>query len=278
MSNFLKTCYCETKDFLKNISLFSLAKILPVIGKYSKSLKKAAMDYSEIILMSIGPITTIIGLIYSLMENKKYAKKLIYLGVAISLLSIPINVYISNQHDVEERAKSSSGEISSRLNNVTYPCICMANMTACNTQTAVQFYNDPISVRVEDGELMLSAKVRDETGKIMGQITNNSFESYPQYTLKSRHDDNGWEVIDPYGRVALQVDLIGSCAHVAGIFYSMDGKSVMIYPKEGAFIIASGPSNQLRENVTRIWERYPNIIPTLFDYSSDDYPSKRLKK
>ena len=152
----------------------------------------------------------------------------------------------------------------------------MAGSEMCNLRTAVQFHNDPISVRIENRKLMVSAKVRDETGKIMGEIINNSFISYPPYALKSCHDDTGWEVIDPYGRVAIQVDLIGSCAHVAGIFYSMDGNSVMIFPKEGAFIIAGGPSNQLRDNVSRLWESRPDIIPLLFDYSSDEYPSKRL--
>jgi len=244
---------------------------------YLKYLRKTIMNTIEIIILFIGSIFSIVGLFLGYIEDKQKARKLAAIGIVLIVISFGLTLWDWNQQGIIDAAKSNSGEISSRSNDILYPCICMASAKMCNVKNAVQLNNDPISVRIENGKLIVSAKVRDETGKIMGEIINNSFISYPPYALKNRHDDNGWEVIDPYGRVAIQVDLIGSCAQVAGIFYSMDGNGVMIFPKEGAFIIAGGPSNQLRDNVSRLWESRPDIIPPLFDYSSDEYPSKRLR-
>ncbi|MGA9100268.1 MAG: hypothetical protein WB392_15200 [Methanotrichaceae archaeon] len=237
------------------------------------------MNSVEIIVLFVGALFTSIGIILGYIEDKKTARKLAAVGIFFIFVSFGLTLWDSHQQDIINAAKSNNGEISSKLNNITYPCVQIGGLFSCYALGAVDFGNDIMSVRLENGKLIVSATVRDETGKIMGKITNNSFESYPPYALESRHDDNGWEVIDPYGRVALQVDLVGQYAHISGISYSMDGKSAMIAPFNGPLIFLSrNSSDQLRDNVTQIWEHNANIIPPLFDYSSNDYPSKRLPR
>jgi hypothetical protein len=141
----------------------------------------------------------------------------------------------------------------------------------------VQIGNDKMYVQVENGKLKVSATVRDESGKIMGQIKDNVFEAIPPYAPQSRHDDNGWEVLDPYGRVALQVDLIGPCAHIAGIFYSENGNTAIIFPNNAPWIVSQGPNDQLKRNITQLLMDNPDLIKPIFDYRSDKH-GERIRK
>lgn len=203
----------------------------------------------------------------------------------------------SQKQEKEQLAVSSHGTLFTDSKNIVYPRVCLGSI--CHESGPEGFYplvfgdgcmciiaegsldnnlsGDRIFVCAENGKLKLTATVRDETGKIMGDIINNRFESYPQYALKARHDDYGWEVIDPYGRVAFQVDLDRGCAYIKGIFYSMNGDMALVSANDRCINFGPGlPSNEIKKNVDRYFERTPNLITPIFDYSSDEYPSKRI--
>ncbi|VVB64324.1 Uncharacterised protein [uncultured archaeon] len=231
----------------------------------------------------IGIALALIGYIIAILEYTKEPRistRLIII-IALSTLALGITIWDLQKQENEKLALSNTGEISSNLKNVTYPCIYWGITRTENgpggVSPIVQIVNDKMYVQVENGKLKISAIVRDESGKIMGDIKDNVFEAIPPYAPRSRHDDTGWEVLDPYGRVALQVDLIGSCAHIAGIFYSEDGTVAFIFPNKAPWIILQGPKGQINQNITELWMENPNIITPIFDYRSDKH-GERVKK
>ena len=74
-----------------------------------------------------------------------------------------------------------------------------------------------------------------------------------------------------------KVDLIGSCAHIAGIFYSEYGTTVLVFPNNDPWILLQGPKGQINQNITKLWAENPNIITPIFDYRSDKH-GERVKK
>lgn len=166
---------------------------------------------TEIAIVFIGVIVTSLGLILGRIETKQISNGLIVFGILLVVVGGVLSIWDSYNQDKEKLALSDTGEISSNLKNVTYPCIYWGITRTENgpggTSPIVQIDNDKMYVQVENGKLKVSAIVRDESGKIMGEIKDNVFEAIPPYAPRSRHDDNGWEVLDPYGRVALQSGL-----------------------------------------------------------------------
>jgi len=244
---------------------------------YLESLKERLMNY-DIAIFIIAAIVTFIGLISNLVQNKNFSKFLIIIGAVLIIMSVVLYC----QQYIGDKAKSNSGIISSESSNITYPCIYWGITRTENgpegVSPIIQIGNDKMYVLVENGKLKVSAIIRDESGKIMGEIRDNAFEAFPPYSPRSRHDDYGWEVLDPYGRVALQVDLTGSCAHIAGIFYSEDGNFGIIFPNNAPWITFSGPSNQIKENITHLLMEKPDLITPIFDYRSDKPFGERINK
>jgi len=241
---------------------------------YLKRVRKVVMTILETLIALIGSIFSGLGLILVLVENKKTAKKFIVVGLVLISLSFGFSVLDSIIKGEEESARSPSGIISS--NYAEMPCICLGNSCTEGYQNVATLGNDKIFVRVEKGQLKVSALVRDESGKIMGEIKDDAFESFSPYALKCNHDDTGWEVIDPYGRVALQVDMVKSCAHIAGIFYMENGKGALIASGNGSLLLISGNTSQMKSDIIKIWERNPDIIAPIFVYPSADNPGKRI--
>ena len=267
------------------------------MNKYLHVIRKALMNWLQICLLLANAIIAFFS-VYTNKEMRNEKLNLYFLhptnsSVLYILIFVVFLISIGLVHQNEEKEKSESvygtlepiqygfwDKIKQSIgseNNLTHPCICMGSVTVCDTNTAFRLVNDRIYVQTENGKLKISAKVRDESGKIMGKIENNTFESFKQYSLRSCHDDTGWEVLDPYGRVALQVDLSDSCAHIAGIFYSEDGKIAVVYPNNGSPIMFGGSKDQIRENMNRLWIEYPNVITPLFNYRSDKQVCERMK-
>ena len=251
-------------------------------GKYLKRLEKATMISLENLILFIGSLISCLGFVLVLIENKKIAKKLIAFGLVLIVLSFGLSYWNSQIQEKEKSARSNTGIISSNLKNITYPCCCVGTVCSASGPGGIartlRLGDDQIYVWIENGQLKVTAKVRDESGKIMGEIINGSFESFPPYSLKSNHDDNGWEVIDPYGRVALQVNLLGPCAQIAGIFYLASGNSVVIAQSNGTLSGIPLPNDQIKKEISQELTANPNLIPPIFVYPSNEHPGERVKK
>ena len=79
---------------------------------------------------------------------------------------------------------------------------------------------DKIIVWTENGQLKVSAVVRDKDGKVLARIVGNNWDTMPRPAILDRnYDRNCLEVEDAYGNVVLQVSMVGSCAQILGIFY-----------------------------------------------------------
>jgi hypothetical protein len=232
------------------------------------------MNYIGIVIAVIGSII----LIADRINSKRLSKKDIMI-IALVILSLAFSVWDLQQQANEKSASSTSGMISSDSNSIIYPCIHLGNSTFVGGPQGtipVQINNDPIQIRIENGQLIVSAIVRDESGKVVAEIVNNTWQFFTPQALESNHDDNGVEVIDQYHRVALQIDMIGSCARIAGIFYADNGMVACVSSTNGSLGFIFGNNSQIRQTIAEVWERNPNIITPIFVYPSNLNPGKRV--
>jgi len=97
-------------------------------------------------------------------------------------------------------------------------------------QPMFQIADEPIFLKMINGEAAISVILRDNTGKIMGGIRDNEWFLYQGPISDRNFNDNTLEAKDDKGGVVLQVRVQGERILLAGTFFSKAGVSVIFGP------------------------------------------------
>jgi len=96
----------------------------------------------------------------------------------------------------------------------------------------------PLSLKIVDGKLLVSASVFDETGKFVCKIVDNEWIVNQNNYFERNYDDNGVEVIDQKGNVVLSADLIQPYTlELNGIFRSSTKEQIVFASKKNGMNI-----------------------------------------
>ena len=106
--------------------------------------------------------------------------------------------------------------------------------------------DDPlVSVRIADGRMLVSAKLKNERGDLVAEMKDNEWTHQARRAIFDRnYNDNVLEIKDVSGRVALQVADFGEAVELAGVFHcSKDLWTYVLGPADdgGAIIEARPP-------------------------------------
>jgi len=225
----------------------------------------------EFAIILIGTITAILGQISGSIENKKISNWLKVIGIVLILMGGYFSFLDYQDREQEKLASSTSGVISSEIK---YPCVIAgSNFIGIGPNGEVNLLKliylgsifDPmLRLKMEDGYLKVSATVRDDDGRYLAGIVDNSWDTAVQpLILDKNFDKNAFEVVDSYKKVVLQVSLAGECANVSGVFYGPDGWATII----------------TNDRITRtIPDKIYNMIEPNFIYPSEKHLGERIKR
>jgi hypothetical protein len=242
-----------------------------------KHIKHTIMKIAVVIGTLIAVIAAI-GIILRIDVVDQFFKGHQWAYVILAVCLIVLYYILYSQQEQEKAASSRSGTLFRNSGYIFYPRISMGTISAQSGPDGfcpMNICGDCMKVWVEDDQLKLNVKLRDAEGNIMGEINNSDFEAIFPHALKSNHDDLGWEVIDPRGRVALQVDMIDKCVYIYGVFYSEQGNAAAIFSKKG-FNPIMGSKELVKKWVDQAWVEDPNLITPMFVYPSDMHRGERI--
>jgi hypothetical protein len=122
---------------------------------------------------------------------------------------------------------------------------------------------DPLlSIRLQDGRLLATTRVRDGSGNLIGEMVDNEWKHQNQPAIFDRnYTQDVLEIRDKTGRVALQVANTGNTIDVAAIFHCKNGWTYMAGPTrdEGSVIELRPPGESLHSEIPEICD-YPSEL------------------
>jgi energy-coupling factor transporter transmembrane protein EcfT len=163
--------------------------------------------------------------------------QIIVLMTILILFSALVTAYATYNADIDKMYSGTSGKIQPNSHGRIYPCITLGGAgTVCSNgpgglaiSNGCSNSSDRIMVWVENGQLMISAVVRDKSGRVLATINGNEWDTATRPTIYDRNfDKNAVEVIDNYGKIVLQVNMVGENASVVGVFYGDNGTVLTI--------------------------------------------------
>lgn len=120
--------------------------------------------------------------------------------------------------------------------------------------------NSPLlSLEIDNGKLLVSANIYDETGKIVAILEENQWQVNKNNYFDRNYNDTAIEVKNQKGRVVLQVVNFGDVVHFAGVFHTKDGHVVSMLPsgESSSAIEIRGSERELTLDINSIFE-YPS--------------------
>jgi hypothetical protein len=196
-------------------------------------------------------------------------RKIIMMMTILILFGALVTAYTAYNADIDKMYSGASGKIQPNSNSWIYPCITLGGVgTVCsNGPGGLGISNgrsngsDKIVVWVENGQLMISAVVRDKSGSVLATINGNEWDTASRPAIYDRNfDKNAVEVIDNYGKIVLQVNMVGENASVVGVFYGDNGTVLTI----------------ARGNITT--EEIPLNVDRIFVYPSELHKGERVQR
>jgi hypothetical protein len=216
-------------------------------------------------------ITVIVGIIVSVIVVK-YDKKIPYiLAILAGIVGIP-NLYMDHiktekQKEIDTkqgRISATNGQLNSfnsditikkAEDNIKYFTVRLGSNelnipeSELNSGTSVPLvvYNesDPMShnitLRTFNNKIFINATVRSFEGKIVAKIINNEWQTsmVPQHYDRN-YDDKGFEIIDSYGVIVLQVSMNNDQIKILGVNdretnkdFILNDSLVLYSPQEG---------------------------------------------
>jgi hypothetical protein len=190
----------------------------------------------------------------------------LYILIVIILIISMANLFQEeNIKELEKRISANSGEITAK-SIAFYPCLTFGGNTVIGKpdglsivdltnglsfgpqeKTKNDFHqneSDKILVWVDNGKLKASAAIKDKEGRILARINGNEWSTAQKPLIYDRnYDDMALEVVDAYQHVILQIEMIGECARVSGVFYN--GLGTVFINDNGVFI---NPSQNISIN------------------------------
>lgn len=83
-----------------------------------------------------------------------------------------------------------------------------------------------ITIELEDGEVRVSAKIRDRNGRMIAEIVKNEWKINPGNSWDRNCSNNALEVKDPTGDIVLQVRLVEDRVQFQAKLYDATGRGI----------------------------------------------------
>ncbi|MFC1596279.1 hypothetical protein ACFL4D_03260 [Candidatus Margulisiibacteriota bacterium] len=136
-----------------------------------------------------------------------------------------------------------------------------------------------LDVYIEDGEVKLSATIRDSSGNILAQIKANEWLVNPNRILDRNFDDKGVEVINEKGEVILQANYRGYRTIQGERFVDIEFKGVFTVPNGKRWVL--GMPNSSNEPLLQLFaivaKDYIVDFSKLFKYPSEEHRGERYR-
>jgi hypothetical protein len=134
----------------------------------------------------------------------------------------------------------------------------------------------PLKLKVIDEKIYISAKIIDLDGKIVCEVVDNEWSLWNK-DYRRNHSDEAFEVVDPYGNVALSIELIDKKnVEVRGLFIE-DENNLMVAQKDD--LVSEKfyqKSTRTRAEYAASVKKLQSQIPRKFVYTGKDYIGKRV--
>jgi hypothetical protein len=194
----------------------------------------------------------------------KHIKK--HLGIYLSLLSLALGIVVLLNYFHDRKLSTLTGMLSnSGSAKIKYLAIGTAVRFKVDTPEGILFRDGGqplITLNLRDGKLLISAIIRDLTGKIIAELVNNEWQVNRNNMFDRNYNDKAIEVRDNVGNVVLQAAHFGDTIFFAGIFHCNSGKTGILHPiKKGDAAIELIPPG----------EESDYQIEPLFKYPSNRY-------
>ena len=128
-----------------------------------------------------------------------------------------------------------------------------------------------------DDNLIVDSKIYDIDGKLVAEIIDNEWQINRNTSFKMNADESGLEVVDNYGVVALQIEVLANTVqvngmiHCDGVVLCMNGEHLIPLPEPG-----TSPAAPSYEQFKREYLKFGRNIKPIFSYVGKDYYGKRL--
>ncbi|HTI08245.1 MAG TPA: hypothetical protein VL832_06800 [Puia sp.] len=123
----------------------------------------------------------------------------------------------------------------------------------------------------------ITATIYDLHGNLIFLVQDNKWQIFKNSIRKYNYDDNGFEVFDKDGRIAMSIDFrtfrIAPALYVKGII-PCTSSSLTYYSPEDFFLNVAYGTRELNRAFDNLYNSYP--IQPLFRYTGNDWQHARL--
>jgi hypothetical protein len=160
------------------------------------------------------------------LSNKILGKAFLVFRVIIILLLVYFVISELINNEKEKKISATHGEFGDQKDaNSSFPVLTIGGASGAGNVHNLTFAGDPvdpINIKEENGQISLSANIRDSKGDIYAIISGRTWEVNNLNSIDYNNDDSAFEIITG-GRVVFQVDLKINHAIVNGMICSESG-------------------------------------------------------
>lgn len=142
--------------------------------------------------------------------------------------------YYGQKVKTENEAKKATAGIIRNIETATERNLAIGGIRIVlksSNNTIVTDGSSPLlSVRIENGKLLINTIIYDEYGNIVAVLEDNQWKVNENSYFDRNYNDSAIEVKNKKGRIVLQVVNFGDVIHFAGVFHAKDGHVVSFMP------------------------------------------------
>ena len=200
---------------------------------------------------------------------KKYGTPIIIGKVVVALLLLSYTIYeVYDKHISDERDKSY-GEVlpDFKQSNSYYPDMYFGGTLHSNSGSIISINEDnTLSAHVENGKLLLTAKIKDAHGNTLVDINKEGWQAYSS-DIDFNNDNTAFEVVRADKKVIFQIELKGNVLYCNGIFFS--GNAYIRGDDNGIH------QGFIQPHMERVWLPEKHNLPRIFRYPRGQNYQKR---
>jgi hypothetical protein len=222
-------------------------------------------------------ISIIVLFLISLFGIKKFKCKS-WVLIPLLFLSLFIALILEFQNAKEKKYSVHYGEIESNkitkpvyLGSGNFKCEILNGVLNLSTYDTTYFKKTKFRAWIEDKKLLIDADLKNDEGRLIARIERNEWTIKSNEVFDKNFDDNAIEILDSYGDIVFQVDLVDR-NHILlrGIFYGNDSTFVLLNELNGAPFISVFSIKDKEE----ILKKLP--FKSLFKFPSNLHMGERL--
>lgn len=244
-------------------------------------------------------LTLAIAITALCLEDKRLRMKIILIALIVALAVVQ---YLQHRKEVKEsHARKESGQLVGPSVTLlspaqgVYPKLKLGKSDSIfvfkgqSGEPWLKVFDDAeLTIWTENGEMKLSAKIRDRNGDLIAEIVGNEWQTKKDKRWDRNYRRNALEVKDATGDVVLQVLMLPDCIQFAGKLYSSKGHGVAIGSSEiteeeamerfGDKSLAGTPLGIIHPSLNPPGLPLDLVIDPIFRYPSEDHLGELLEE